>query len=214
MTDYANDDTSYLLGSRLSDADIDYITGTKVIKPISFTGKGTLSPILTMDNQINTEKRFAITAATENGKYVRGDLLYYKLNGVEIYTSLNNIIMVDTYNMTMFIREAAKVSSGILPENPEQKQYIILYTDLEYEDESTEYPYRWESIIGRKNVYNAIKANAAVINIDKSIVMVDTVAVKDSLTVREFVKYLQNANLVDEEDIFDIDEYCGESDVI
>ena len=109
----------------------------------------------------------------------------------------------------MFIREYEKVNKNISSENPEEKQYIILYTDLGYEDAQDGIPLRWESIQGRTNTYESIKVNAPVIDLDKSIVLVDSVSVKEALSVREFVKYLQNSDMVDKYDGFDIDEYTG-----
>ena len=184
---------------------------SKVISPIEFTNSVKENPISFMNKDTNTETSFAILKTTENGKYVRGNMLFYSLRGVEVYTELNNIIFVDTVNNTLFIKEYSKVINEIAPTDPEERQYIILYTDLGYaEDEygDTEFPLRYESIQGRKNAYESIKINAPIIDIDKSIVLVETVAVKDSLTVREFVNYIKNADMV-EEDGFDINDYSG-----
>ena len=56
--------------------------------------------------------------------------------------------------------------------------------------------------------YEHIKANAAVIDVDKSIVLVDNVKLSDSLTVREFMNYLKNSDIINEED-FDINDFSG-----
>jgi len=176
--------------------------------PFIETNKNTTSPFIKITNEINGTTRFAITKDTENGKYNAAGMLYYKLNGVEIYTELNNIIFVDTIANTLVIKEYANVSANVNPSSPEEKQYIVLYTDLGYESEQEEFPLRWESYIGRKDTYESIKANLSVIDIDKSLVLVDTVPVKDALTVREFIKYLQNAEYVDKEEV-DIDEFIG-----
>lgn len=162
-----------------------------------------------IENEINGDSNFAITKNTQNGKWMRSGLLFYSMNGVEVYTDPNNIIFVDLINHTMFIREYEKVNKNISSENPEEKQYIILYTDLGYEDAQDGVPLRWESIQGRTNTYESIKVNAPVIDLDKSIILVDSVSVKDALSVREFVKYLQNSDMVDKYDGFDIDEYTG-----
>lgn len=181
----------------------------KVVSPIEFSDKKE-SPISFIEKEINTERGFAITRLTENGRYMRGNLLFYSLNGVEVYTDPDNIIFVDTINNTLFIKENKKVSSNLAPEDPEKKQYILLYTDLGYNENSdSEFPLRWESVVGRTNAYENIKANVSVIDIEKSIVLVDTVPVKDALNVQEFVKYLKNANLV-EKDGFEIDDYLSE----
>lgn len=179
----------------------------KVISPIEFVDKIQESPISFMDKDINTESSFAILKTTAGGRYVRGNMLYYSLNGVEVYTDINNIIFVDTVNNTLFIKEYSKVINEIAPEDPEQKQYILLYTDIGYENSDEEFPLRWEAVQGRTNAYNSIKSNISVIDIDKSLVLVETVSFKDSLSVRQFVNYLKNANMVDDD--LDIDQFTG-----
>lgn len=186
----------------------------EIIPVVSFTEdneKWQHSPINFMENDINGTTRFAITKLTDNGKWMRGELLYYSLNGVEIYTDPNNIIFVDTNNKTMFIREYDKVLKEINPDNPEQREYVLLYTDLGYdEDEITneEFPLRWEAVVGRKQAYENIKVNAPVIDIDRSLVLVESVTLKDSLTVRQFMEYLKNSDIINEES-FDINDYVG-----
>ena len=177
---------------------------------IEFVEKGSVeSPISTINREINGDTNFAITKLTENGKYVRGNLLFYSLNGVEVYTEANNIIFVELVNNVLFIREYEKMIQDISPEDPEQKQYIILYTDISSnESEEERIPLRWEAYTGRMNTYEAIKVNAPIIDIDKSIVVVESVALKDCLSVREFVEYLKNANLTEKDD-FDINDYSS-----
>lgn len=180
----------------------------KPVSPIIFGGNTKESPISFIGNEINNEDNFAITKFTDNGKFMRGNLLFFSLNGVEVYTDPNNIIFVDMINKTMFVREYNKVSEGLsTQESGEEKQYIILYTDLT-ESENEEY-LRWEAVQGRRRAYDSIKINAPVIDIDKSIVLAETVALKDALTVREFANYLVNANFVEQDD-FDINQYASD----
>ena len=63
-------------------------------------------------------------------------------------------------------------------------------------------------MIGRTAIYDYIVHNIAsnYMNPDKSIILTDNVALKDALTVTQFVSYLKNGNLVPEDD-FDIEEY-------
>lgn len=180
----------------------------KPIQPIEFTNKVQENPISFISKDINTETSFAILKTTENGRYMRGNMLFYSLNGVEVYTDPNNIIFVDTVNNTLFIKEYSKVVSEIAPTDPEKRQYIILYTDLGYEEGDTEFPLRYEPVQGRTNAYESIKVNAPIIDIDKSVVLVENVALKDALSVREFVQYIKNADMI-EEDGFDINDYSG-----
>lgn len=182
----------------------------KVISPIEFVKPGEsyqITPIEKLE-QVNGVTSFAILKTTEGGKYMRGNMLYYNLNGVSIYTDANNIIFVDTQNNTMWVREYEKVLKEIEPDNPEQRQYVLLYVDLMYENEETEYPFRWEAVTGRTNAYENIKINAPVIDLDKSIVLVETVAFKDSLSIRQFVDYLHNANIIEDES-FDTSDWSG-----
>lgn len=185
----------------------------KIKKPVTFVDKDKgesyrVSAISSIENDINGIDRFAITKMTQNGKYMRGNTLFYSINGVEIYTESTNVIFVDLKNNVLFIKEYEKVINEINPVDPEDKQYIMLYTDLGYENPDEEFPLRWEAVTGRSQAYENIKSNAPVIDIDKSLVLVETVAFKDSLTVRQFVEYLKNSNIIDDE-TFDINDYVG-----
>lgn len=186
----------------------------KIQSPVHFFEDGKVpaeSVLYSIDNSINGPERFAITKNTDGGKYMRGNLLFYSLNGIEIYTEPNNIIFVDVTNNTLFIRTYEKVTNGIAPENPEQKQYILLYSDLGYEDDgnsSEEFPLRWEAVVGRRTAYDSIKVNAPIIDIDRSLVLVETLPFKDALSVRQFMEYLKNSDIINEED-FDINDFSG-----
>ena len=180
--------------------------------PINFLKKNEkfqVSPISKIENDINGITRFAILKTTDHGKWLRGNMLFYELDGVSVYTESTNIIFVTLETKTMFIRDNDRVANEINPTDPEEKQYIILYTDLGYENAGEEFPLRWEAVTGRTMAYESIKANAEVIDIDKSIVLAETVPIKDALTVREFANYLKNSNLIDDE-MFDINDYSDE----
>lgn len=186
----------------------------KIINPVTFAKPGEKyqqNPISKIENDINGITRFAILKTTENGKWLRGGMLFYELDGVSIYTEDTNIIFVNTDTKTMFVRDNERVLNEINPTDPEQKQYIILFTDLGYADtqDTEEFPLRWESVTGRTQAYETIKANADVIDIDKSIVLAETVAIKDALSVREFTNYIKNSNIIDD-DSFDINDYADE----
>lgn len=188
--------------------------GKKEKKPrqmVSFVEQGQdyqTSAISYIEKDINGVDKFAILKTTEGGKYMRGNSLFYSLNGVEIYTEATNVIFVDLKNNVLFIKEYEKVLKEITPDDPEQRQYIMLYTDLGYEDNYEEFPLRWEAVSGRTQAYENIKINAPVIDIDKSLVLVETVAFKDSLTVRQFIDYLKNGNIIEDES-FDINDFSG-----
>lgn len=184
-----------------------------LISPITFHDPGEevlSSPITFIDKDINTSTRYAITRLTNNGSFVRGNLLYFSFNGVEIYTEIDNIIFVNEDNNTLFIKENNRIQAELNPTNPENRQYIILYTDLGWNDtcNDNEFPLRWEAVIGRTEAYENIKNNAPVIDIDKSIVLVENVALKDSLSVRDFMNYIKNSDIIVDES-FDINDYSG-----
>ena len=158
--------------------------------------------------EVNKDDCFAISKLTAGGKFVIGNNLYYKMRDIEIYTDINNIIFVDLHNNTLFIKEFVKVEKTIITKDPEERQYILLYTDLGFKDDYKDFPLRWESYTGRTAAYESIKVNLPVIDIDKSIVLTDNVALKDAISVREFIDHIQNAGFVDPDDI-NLDDYSA-----
>ena len=176
---------------------------------VEFTDKNYIEAISFMDKEINGKNNFAITKYTNNGEYVRNNLIFYSLNGVEIYTDIDNIIFVDYDNKHVFIRKYEEKLNQIdnITNTPEDKEYIVLYADMD-EDGESDLPLQWEAYIGREDCYAGILSNVHNIDIDKSIVLVDTVPVKDALSVRDFVNYIKNANYI-EDDGIDINDYSG-----
>lgn len=167
-----------------------------------------LDAIEFINHNINNTTRFAIMRTTEGGRYMRGNTLFYSLNGVSIYTDPDNIIFVDTENNTLWVRKNKDVESQITPTEPEKRQYVILYADLGYESAEDGFPLRWESVIGRTTCYDNIKDNAPVIDIDHSLVLVENVTLADALTVREFMNYMKNSDIIIDES-FDINDFAG-----
>ncbi len=179
----------------------------KGLNPFVFynkTEKG-VKPFEELSESVNHEHRFAIMRTTENGKYVRSGQLWFSLNGVEIFTDLDNIIYVDTINNTFIVKNGNKIIEEISPEDPEQRQYVLL---MKCVDDNEEEYFKWESMTGRTYCYNYIVNNIDLFSIypDESFVLTERVSLKDAITISEFVRYLKNAELV-EEDGFDIDEY-------
>lgn len=118
-----------------------------------------------------------------------------------------NAYAIVSYTKDVDIDKYDKDIKELTPNSPEEKQYIVLYTDLGYEESEESFPLRWEAQQGRTNIYECIRSNIGVIDLDKSIVCVDSVPLKDSLTVREFVSYVNNAGYIDEEDQIDLEMY-------
>lgn len=164
--------------------------------------KKVTSPFYSLDENQNTPERFVILKTTGNGKFVKGGMLRYKYNGVEIFTDIKNAIFVDTMANMVTIRDYDKVLSEIDPVDPEHKQYLFLLYDEYSEDNIC----RWEVVEGRSRAYEFVKENIELYNPKKSLVLTDNVALKDALSIYQFVIHLQNSNLV-EDDGFDIDEY-------
>ena len=184
----------------------------KIKQPIFFMNKGKdyhVNPIYLIDEKINDEQKFVITRKTDNGKWVRGGTLWYAINGVQIFTDINNAIFVDLRSQIAFVEEVEAVVEEIESTDPEQKQYVLILSDSKFGDES----FIWRAMVGRLETYEWIKRNVDMLEFDPkdSFVLTDNVAWKDALSVYEFVKHLQNANLVPEDDDFDIDEYSPSS---
>ena len=176
-------------------------------KPIIFhESEYKLNPLQPFDRLINGKNKFAITATTGNGKYVRDGFLFYNLNGVEIYAPLNSILMINTADNTVFIQPDKNLVGSISPSDPELIEYVILYTDIGYESEDE--PFRWVKVQGRNNAYQSIKDNATMINVDAAFILADSVTLRDALSIREFCEYLRNAGVIDSEE-FDINDYAG-----
>lgn len=161
-------------------------------------------PFVNVKETPNGTERFAILRTTENGKYVRGGQLWFKLGKVEIFTDIDNIIFVDLINDTLFVQSGKKIINEIAPEDPEHRQYILMMKCYVNGDET----YSWESMTGRIECYNYIVDNIDVLGISptESIVLTENVPYKDAFTIADFVRYLKNSELV-EDDGFDIEEY-------
>jgi hypothetical protein len=189
------------------DADISKYDSNKVVPGVIFDENWREKAIVRAD-EVNKEDSFAITKLTAGGKFVRGEHLFYNMRGIEVYTDIDNIIFVDLHNNTLFIKEFDKIEKNINTKNPNDRQYIILYTDLGFDGDYKDFPLRWESYTGREAAYESLKPNLPVIDIDKSIVLTDNVPLKDAITVREFIEHLQNAGYVSPEEI-NLEDYSS-----
>lgn len=161
-----------------------------------------------LNDNINSDTKFVINRLTDNGAYVKGGMLYFRINGVDIFTDINHSIFVDKKNNSVVIKTAENLANIEDKMDPELRQYIILIYNTNPDLEE----FRWESMTGRSIMYEYIKNNIEDIDPDKSIILTENVAIKDAFTVSQFVKYLQNASLVEEDD-FDIEIYSGLEEV-
>ena len=179
-------------------------------KPFTFVqNKEQKQPAISfLNDNINSDTKFVVNRLTDNGAYVKGGMLYFRINGVDIFTDINHSIFVDKKNNSIVIKPADNLANIEDKTDPELRQYIILI----YNTNPDLAEFRWESMTGRSIVYEYIKNNIEDIDPDNSIILTENVAVKDAFTVSQFVKYLQNASLVEEDD-FDIEMYSNSEDV-
>lgn len=162
-----------------------------------------VNPIYNLDETSNTPDRFVILKTTQNGRFLIGDMIHYNVNGLDIITDSDNAIFVDKINNTIFVREYGKALREISPEDPEKRQYVILIVDGSDDD-----IFEWVALEGRINAYEYIKSHIYTINAKESIILTENVTLKDSLTVYQFVKFLKNGDIVNDD--FDIDEFESE----
>jgi hypothetical protein len=128
-------------------------------------------------------------------------MIHYSINGWDLITDSDNAIFVDNINKTAFIREYSRALREIAPENPEERQYVILVYDASGEDLN-----EWVAVMGRTNAYEYIKSHAYTMDVGNSIVITENVPLKDALTVSQFVHYLKNGDIIGD-DGFYIEEY-------
>lgn len=189
--------------------DEEYVENNGLRPGIYFAKEGEewrVNPLFSLDNARNTPKRFVILRTTGDGKFLKGGMLVYKYKGVEIFTDAKNAIFVDTAANRLWIRDYDKVLSEIDPVDPEERQYVfILYNEIEGEVYT-----EWESTVGRSQAYQFVRNNIDRMMPEKSIVLTDNVALKDALTIQQFVNHLKNNELVPVDDGFEIDDYVEE----
>lgn len=165
-----------------------------------------INPIYSLDDGKNNQKRFVILKTTAGGKYMRGGMLWYRYKGLEIYTDEKNAIFVDTVANRIYVRDYSRVLSEVAPIDPEERQYIFLLYDPNFDDYNT-----WDSVVGRSNAYQYVKDHIGYMSPKDSIVLTDNVAMKDALSVYQFVNHLKNSGLVPEDD-FHIYDWVAEEE--
>lgn len=139
---------------------------------------------------------------TKNDKqYIRGSKLCVEFNGIVIYADLDQRIVINRKTNTVYTERIKQLAP------PEEREYVLL---IQYYDDYESRTY--ESVVGRQAVFDRIKTMADDINLRSSLVLVETVPIKDSLTVYEFMKKCIEENIVENNDGFDIEEYYLEAD--
>ena len=144
-----------------------------------------------MGDKSNTHE---IVITSDDREYVRGDKLCVTYNGIEIYADLNQIIYINTKNNTVYIKENKKLSE------PENREYLILLASFDGTN-------TYQGILGRQATFDYLKGIIEEIDVDSSMILAETVAFKDSITIYEFMKKCIDEELVQNDDGFDIEDY-------
>ncbi len=178
----------------------------KPINPFIFLDdqpKKAESPLIFLDKESNSQDVFAITKTTDNGRYVKGGMLYYKMFDVEIFADLEATIYVNLIEKSYTVK-LNKSNNSVAPTNAETQQYVIMFSPIDEEEE-----YIWKSIEGRQNCYELIKQEMVgyLYDPDKCFVLTGAVSLNDCLSVTEFVNYLKNGNFDFADDDFEISLY-------
>ena len=142
----------------------------------------------------NNKNEIVITK--NDTSYIRGNMLYFKYKDIDIYTDLDNAIYINTKNDTIQIMKYKELSP------PEQREYVLL---LEYHNNDLSNVF--QGIIGRQETFDYIKSIIEEIDIEKSIILTETVQLKDALNIYEFMKECILNGTVINDDGFDIEEY-------
>jgi len=178
----------------------------KPVNPFIFLNdqpKKAESPLIFLDKESNSQDVFAITKTTDNGKYVKGGMLYYKMFNVEIFADIDATIYVNLIEKSYTVK-LNKSNNSVAPANAETQQYVIMLTPVDDEEE-----FIWRSIEGRQNCYELIKQELSgyLYDPDKSFILTGAVSLNDCLSIVEFVNYLKNGNFDFADDDFDITMY-------
>ena len=161
--------------------------------PISFSDDWKSKGIYFLGDTNNNSE---IVITKNDRAYVRGDQLYFKYKDINIYTDLDNIIYINTKTDIIQIKKYKELSP------PEEREYLIL---LVYYDE--ELPNTYQGFIGRQNVFDYLKSIAEEIDIEQSLILVETVEFKNAINIYEFMKECILNGTVENNDGFDIEEY-------
>ena len=163
--------------------------------PVVFHDDVPLSPGIYFQN---TGSENEIVISKNNPENIIAGRLFVEFNGSKIFTDINNIILINKSDNTIQIINHKELSA------PEEREYLIL---LKYPDNFDDESCRYISILGRQETFDHIKLIASEIDVNESIILAETTALKDSISVYEFMKQMIDKELVENNDGFDIDDY-------
>lgn len=165
----------------------------KKINAINFSDNWKKNGIYFLGDENNTKE---IVITKNDKQYIRGNQLYVEYNGSHIYASLDSVIYINTITNVIQIDKYKELTP------PDQRQYLVL---LEYYDEELQNTY--QGFVGRQTVFDYIKSIAEEIDLNKSLILTETVQYKDAINIYDFMKECILTGSVKNDDGFDIDEY-------
>ena len=127
-----------------------------------------------------------------------GNYVYFKADKYDLYVPLNDTIVVDELGRNIVVYDQADES--LTPAN--ERNYLILCATV---DGSGGQEYL--SIKGRQNVFDTIVDMADVLDFQESIILAETTALKDAISLFEFMKMCVDKELVENRTGFDPYEY-------
>lgn len=133
-----------------------------------------------------------------NLENVVGGFLHLKINEYDLYVPLDDTIVVEERGKNVLVYD--KDDEAVTPAN--ERNYLILCAT---NDGSGGQEYL--SIKGRQNVFDTIVAMADVLDFQESIILAETTALKDAISLFEFMKMCVDKELVENHTGFDPYEY-------
>lgn len=135
---------------------------------------------------------------------IRGNKLYTRVGGYDIFTSLNDTIIVDTSNRNVIIQREEEET--LTP--ADERKYLLLLTSNDDSEEGLSN--EWFSVIGRQEAFDLIVLFADNIDIQNSYILAETIRMKDAIPVFSFLKMCIDKELVQNPTGFDYSDYATE----
>lgn len=167
----------------------------KVNPFINTDGEKNTSPIVYLDGR-DSQDSGVLLISKEDKQYIRGDRLYVKYKGIGIYSDIDDVISINTYNDEIYVFRHDELTP------PEDREYLLL---LVFNDE--EVPDTFLGISGRQYVFDYLVANAELFDWTESKILAETTKMQDMWTIFRFAKMCINNEMVKNPSGFDPDDY-------
>ena len=161
---------------------------------IETNGEKSVSPIVYLDGRDNDEGVLLISK--EDKQYIKGDRLFVKYKGIGIYSDIDDIISINTYNDEIYVFRHDELTP------PEDREYLLL---LVYNAEDCIDTFM--GISGRQEVFNFIVNNAELLDCIQSKILAETTKMQDMWTLYRFAKMCIDNEMVENPTGFDPDDY-------